>query len=100
MTRITTFKALRQALKAHHMDCWGHKAKDGYKLATHGQGSCISSYDDLPSLLLAGNQALRQAQPTRPARTTAEIGEHNRRLMFGANDEAFPGREAWSRITD
>jgi hypothetical protein len=32
--------------------------------------------------------------------TSAEIGERNRRLMFGDNDEAFPSREEWRRITD
>lgn len=32
--------------------------------------------------------------------TTAEIAEWNRRLMFGANDGAFPSPEEWSRFVD
>jgi hypothetical protein len=32
--------------------------------------------------------------------TSSEIAHYNRRLMFGANDEAFPSQEEWSRIVD
>lgn len=32
--------------------------------------------------------------------TTEEIAAYNRRLMFGENDEAFPGREEWALVTD
>ena len=32
--------------------------------------------------------------------TSAQIGEYNRRLMFGENDEAFPDPTAWSSIVD
>ncbi len=32
--------------------------------------------------------------------TSSEIGEYNRSLMFGDNDEAFPGQEEWSSIVD
>lgn len=32
--------------------------------------------------------------------TSSEIGEHNRRLMFGDNDESMPDRAEWSRIVD
>jgi hypothetical protein len=32
--------------------------------------------------------------------TSAEIGERNRRLMFGDNHEAFPSQDEWRRITD
>ena len=31
---------------------------------------------------------------------SSEIGEYNRRIMFGANYEAFPSQEEWSRIVD
>lgn len=31
---------------------------------------------------------------------TSEIATRNRRIMFGANDEALPSREEWSRIVD
>ena len=30
--------------------------------------------------------------------TSSEIGEYSRVLMFGENDEAFPGTEEWSRV--
>jgi len=29
-----------------------------------------------------------------------EIGEYSRSLMFGDNNEAWPGEAAWSRIVD
>jgi hypothetical protein len=32
--------------------------------------------------------------------TSAEIGDHNRRLMFGQDDEAFPDPWTWSQIVD
>lgn len=32
--------------------------------------------------------------------TPAQIAERNRRAMFGANDEAFPSADEWSRIVD
>lgn len=32
--------------------------------------------------------------------TTSEIASYNRRMMFGANDEAFPTQEEWSRIVN
>ena len=32
--------------------------------------------------------------------TSSEIGERNRRLMFGENEEAFPGDAEWSMIVD
>jgi hypothetical protein len=31
---------------------------------------------------------------------SSEIGQYNRALMFGDNDEAFPGQDEWSRIVD
>lgn len=31
---------------------------------------------------------------------SSEIGQYNRRLMFGENDEAFPDSETWSEIVD
>jgi len=31
---------------------------------------------------------------------SSEIGEYNRALMFGDNDEAFPSQEEWSNIVD
>lgn len=31
---------------------------------------------------------------------SSEIGQYNRALMFGDNDEAFPSQEEWSRIVD
>lgn len=31
---------------------------------------------------------------------SADIGKWNRALMFGENDEAWPGEAAWSRIVD
>jgi uncharacterized protein (DUF2252 family) len=42
----------------------------------------------------------RSEETQRQQLTSAEIGERNRRLMFGDNDEAFPSREEWRRITD
>jgi len=32
--------------------------------------------------------------------TSAEIGQFNRYIMFGENDEAFPGADEWARICD
>lgn len=32
--------------------------------------------------------------------SSAEIGQYNRSLMFGSNDEAFPSQEEWSSIVD
>jgi len=32
--------------------------------------------------------------------TSAEIGQRNRAIMFGENDEAFPGAAEWARICD
>jgi hypothetical protein len=29
-----------------------------------------------------------------------EIGKYNRALMFGDNDEAFPGQDEWRKVTD
>jgi hypothetical protein len=43
------------------------------------------------------------ADPTRATYqglSTSEIAAYNRRLMFGANDEAFPSAQEWSRIVD
>lgn len=31
---------------------------------------------------------------------SAEIGRHNRAIMFGNNDEAFPSEAEWSRVVD
>jgi hypothetical protein len=31
---------------------------------------------------------------------SSEIGQYNRALMFGDNDEAFPSQSEWSRIVD
>lgn len=39
-------------------------------------------------------------RPTYDGLTSSEIAEYNRYLMFGENDEAFPGQAAWSRIVD
>lgn len=50
--------------------------------------------------------ALRAENAKDPSRgtydgfTSSEIGAYNRRLMFGASDEAFPGDKTWARITD
>ena len=32
--------------------------------------------------------------------TSSEIGDYNRFLMFGEDDEAFPSQEEWSMIVD
>jgi hypothetical protein len=32
--------------------------------------------------------------------TSSEIGDYNRYLMFGADDEAFPSQREWSMIVD
>lgn len=32
--------------------------------------------------------------------STSEIAAYNRRLMFGANDEAFPSQAEWSSVVD
>ena len=32
--------------------------------------------------------------------TSAQIGEYNRMLMFGENDEAFPYAATWSSVVD
>ena len=44
----------------------------------------------------------RQATASQPARPmpSAEIGAMNRRIMFGANDEAFPDPATWAKIVD
>lgn len=31
---------------------------------------------------------------------SSEIGQYNRWLMFGDDDEAFPGQAEWAMITD
>lgn len=31
---------------------------------------------------------------------SSQIGRYSRYLMFGPNDEAWPGNAAWSRIVD
>ena len=69
MTDIKTLKALRPALNAVGMDAWGFKGPGGYKLGVRASSSSYryeptDTFDDLPSLLLAGNQALRQASIT------------------------------------
>ena len=47
---------------------------------------------------LAAASAQQEAQ--RQQLSSAEIGERNRRLMSGDNDEAFPDAREWARITD
>lgn len=32
--------------------------------------------------------------------TSAEIGEYNRSVMFGTDDEAFPDEDTWSSWVD
>lgn len=32
--------------------------------------------------------------------TSAEIGDLNRAIMFGENDEAFPSQAEWSSVVD
>lgn len=39
-------------------------------------------------------------RPTYQGLDSSEIGEYNRALMFGDNDEAFPSQEEWSYIVD
>lgn len=55
------------------------------------------SHEELRALYLANAKARRG---TFDGFTTSEIAAYNRRLMFGANDEAFPGAAEWSRTVD
>lgn len=56
------------------------------------------SHEQLRALYLSNAKDL--ARGTYDGFTSSEISAYNGRLMFGANDEAFPGEKAWSRITD
>jgi hypothetical protein len=55
------------------------------------------SHEELSALYLANAKAGR---PTFEGFTSSEIGAYNRRIMFGANDAAFPSAREWSRIVD
>ena len=63
MTTIKTFKALRPALNAIGLDCWGFAGPGGYKLGKPGSSNADTVYrcDTLAQLLAAGNQAIRQS---------------------------------------
>lgn len=53
------------------------------------------------SRIRAQLQLNRQAgRDTYEGLTASEIGDYNRALMFGDNDEAFPSQEEWSRVVD
>lgn len=54
--------------------------------------------EQVRAILLANAQD--STKSTYAGLTTEEIAAHNRRLMFGENDEAFPSPEEWSRIVD
>lgn len=56
------------------------------------------SHEELRALYLANAQD--QLKSTFDGFTTAEIAAYNGRIMFGANNEAFPSQEEWSRIVD
>lgn len=56
------------------------------------------SHEELRALYLRNSQD--PARATYEGFTSSEIAAWNRRLMFGANDEAFPSAETWSRIVD
>jgi hypothetical protein len=55
------------------------------------------SFQELKALYLLNAQNGRHVYD---GFSTDEIAAYNRRLMFGENDEAFPGAEEWSRIVD
>ena len=57
----------------------------------------MRTHEELRALYIANAQARR---PTFDGFTTEEIAAYNRRLMFGANDEAFPDAEEWAHVVD
>ncbi len=56
------------------------------------------SHEELQALYL--KNAADPLVSTYDGFTSEEIAAYNRRLMFGADDEAFPSPEEWSRIVD
>lgn len=48
--------------------------------------------------IIAANRAA--GRDTYAGLDSSEVGAFNRALMFGDNDEAFPGDAEWSRIVD
>lgn len=53
--------------------------------------------DAIRATILANKEAGR---PDYEGLSSSDIGEYNRALMFGAEDEAFPDEPTWSRIVD
>lgn len=47
---------------------------------------------------IAANRAADR--PTYHGLDSSDVGEYNRALMFGDEDEAFPSTEEWSRVVD
>lgn len=56
------------------------------------------SLDEIEAIIRENGRS--QTAGTFDGLTSAEIAKRNRRVMFGANDEAFPSEEEWSRIVD
>lgn len=56
------------------------------------------SHEELKALYLRNAQD--KTASTYAGFTTGEIAAWQRRLMFGADDEAFPSQEEWSSIVD
>jgi len=56
------------------------------------------SHEELRALYLSN--AKDPSRGTFDGFTSSEIGDYNRRIMFGENDEAFPSADEWSLITD
>ena len=47
---------------------------------------------------VAANRA--EGRPTFFGLSSPEIGQYNRHLMFGDDDQAFPGTSEWAAIVD
>jgi hypothetical protein len=61
------------------------------------QPAAPRSHAELKAAYLAGAVAGR---PVFDGWSTEEIAAWSRRVMFGENDEAFPGQAEWSRVVD
>ncbi len=58
----------------------------------------MRTHEELQALYLSNVQ--NDTKSTYDGFTSEEIAAYSRRLMFGANDEAFPSEEEWSAIVD
>lgn len=51
-------------------------------------------------VVIIKSNSMDPARATYAGLTTDEIATYSRRLMFGANAEAFPSEREWSRIVN